>query len=314
MWITSMGNHGASGRGSQNAGVLVTLGYHNCWCGVSQNAGVLVTLGYHNCWCVLSWFHASCCLSVSFWLNPCLTSCANKIFEFEFVISLYSSQPSCPSWTTLLPFKDFTYWPEIFVGWCTVWWSRMLCKMAMLGQFLLVSWNFEIFHDRFGGSGPKNHVTALTLKDYRYVQYHEADDNGHAWTNFAFYHVDWPRVLLLFKYLVCSAPNRHLIAHLNTVGCRYHVVKYNMILDTRLQWLRWNLNQSLNLQKTPHTWPWRASHGVSFVRIVEKIDHVIMAPHCIEPVSMICVLPTLPSEKIYQLLLGQLHEPPDILP
>ena len=35
------------------------------------------------------------------------------------------------------------------VGWCTVPWSRSLFKMAMLGQFLHVPRNFEIFHDRF---------------------------------------------------------------------------------------------------------------------------------------------------------------------
>ena len=31
---------------------------------------------------------------------------------------------------------------------------------------------------------------------------------------------------------------------------------------------------------TPHTLPSQASYGVSFVRILEKTDHVITAPHC----------------------------------
>ena len=34
-------------------------------------------------------------------------------------------------------------------------------------------------------------------------------------------------------------------------------------------------------QKAPHTSPWRASYGVSFVDIFEKIDRVITAPHYI---------------------------------
>ena len=33
--------------------------------------------------------------------------------------------------------------------------------------------------------------------------------------------------------------------------------------------------------KTPHKSPSQASYGVSIVRIWEKIDRVIMAPHCI---------------------------------
>ena len=36
----------------------------------------------------------------------------------------------------------------------------------------------------------------------------------------------------------------------------------------------------LNSQKTPHTSPSRASYGVSFLMIWEKIDRVITEPHC----------------------------------
>ena len=67
-----------------------------------------------------------------------------------------------------------------------------------------------------------------------------------------------------------------------TGRCCYNMVKYNMILDTTLQWLRLKLKQSFNLQKTPHISPWRVSYGLSFVRILEKIDCIIMAPHCIK--------------------------------
>ena len=49
---------------------------------------------------------------------------------------------------------------------CTVPWSRLLCKMAMLGQFLRVPQNFKIFHDRLGpgrwlilGNARKSHFS-----------------------------------------------------------------------------------------------------------------------------------------------------------
>ena len=41
------------------------------------------------------------------------------------------------------------------------------------------------------------------------------------------------------------------------------------------------MNQILESQQTPHTSPSRASYGVSFVKILEKTDRVITAPHCI---------------------------------
>ena len=53
----------------------------------------------------------------------------------------------------------------------------------------------------------------------------------------------------------------------NTVGCLYNAVQYNMILHTSLQWLRPNINQSLSI--------------LYFVKILEKIDRVIKAPHSI---------------------------------
>ena len=42
-----------------------------------------------------------------------------------------------------------------------------------------------------------------------------------------------------------------------------------------------NINQSLYLQKTPHSLPSQASYGVSIVNILEKIDRVITALYCI---------------------------------
>ena len=73
-----------------------------------------------------------------------------------------------------------------------------------------------------------------------------------------------------------------LIAHsANTVKWHYNVVQYNMIFHTSLLWLRQSMNQSLNPQNTSHTTPYWASYGMYFVRILEKIDQVITAPHCI---------------------------------
>ena len=40
-------------------------------------------------------------------------------------------------------------------------------------------------------------------------------------------------------------------------------------------------------QKTPHTSAWRASYGMSFVNILDKIDRVITAPHCITKITSI---------------------------
>ena len=48
-----------------------------------------------------------------------------------------------------------------------------------------------------------------------------------------------------------------------------------------MQWLRQNVNETLNPQKTPHTLPLRVSYGVSLVLKLDKIDCIIMAPHCI---------------------------------
>ena len=65
-----------------------------------------------------------------------------------------------------------------------------------------------------------------------------------------------------------------------TVVCLYNTVQYNTILHTSVRWLRLNINESWDRQKTPHTSPSRARYGVSFVKILEKIDRVITVPHC----------------------------------
>ena len=48
-------------------------------------------------------------------------------------------------------------------------------------------------------------------------------------------------------------------------------------------WHRDDSNKSLtsNSQQTPHTSPSMANYGVSIMRILKKIDRVLMAPHCI---------------------------------
>ena len=69
---------------------------------------------------------------------------------------------------------------------------------------------------------------------------------------------------------------------LRTVECRYNAVKFVTILHSALQWQWQNVSQTLDSQNTPHTSPSRASYGVSFVSILEKIDRVLMAPYCIK--------------------------------
>ena len=70
-----------------------------------------------------------------------------------------------------------------------------------------------------------------------------------------------------------------------TVSCChnnfYNTVQFKMVLHTALQWPKLNINQSLNSQKTPHSLPSRASYGMSIVGILEKINYVMMTPHCI---------------------------------
>ena len=58
----------------------------------------------------------------------------------------------------------------------------------------------------------------------------------------------------------------------NTVEYRYNTVQYNTIT---LHWPKQNMNQSLNSQKTLHT------YGVFIGRILEKTNRVIWAPYCI---------------------------------
>ena len=48
----------------------------------------------------------------------------------------------------------------------------------------------------------------------------------------------------------------------NAVECRYNAIQYNMILHALLPWLSHNINESLDQ---------RASYGVSFGRILEKM-------------------------------------------
>ena len=49
------------------------------------------------------------------------------------------------------------------------------------------------------------------------------------------------------------------------------------------------MHQRLYSRKTLHISSWRASYGLSFVRILVKIDHVITAPHCTTEKSLKCV-------------------------
>ena len=67
----------------------------------------------------------------------------------------------------------------------------------------------------------------------------------------------------------------------------YDTVQYDMILQTSLQWLRQKVNQNLHSQKTPHTSPSQVSYGVPIVRILNKNDPMIMAPHWISSIKQL---------------------------
>ena len=65
----------------------------------------------------------------------------------------------------------------------------------------------------------------------------------------------------------------------NTVECRYNTMQYIMILHTTIQWQEQNMNQISKSHKTPHpiSRPYER-YGMSVVRILQKIDRVMMAP------------------------------------
>ena len=69
-----------------------------------------------------------------------------------------------------------------------------------------------------------------------------------------------------------------------TVGGPCNATKHNMIFFSSLHWL----TQNIDSQKILHSSPSRANYGVSIVRILEKIDRVITAPHCIQ-FSSVCM-------------------------
>ena len=66
----------------------------------------------------------------------------------------------------------------------------------------------------------------------------------------------------------------HFLFSKDSVMCQYNVIQYNVALYTVLQQLGQNL---IIGWKTLPSW---ASYGMFFVRIWEKIDHVIRALHC----------------------------------
>ena len=56
----------------------------------------------------------------------------------------------------------------------------------------------------------------------------------------------------------------HMDVSQYTVGCYYNAAQY---LYMALQWLKQNIYQKLNSQKTPHISPSRVIYGVSIVSI-----------------------------------------------
>ena len=68
---------------------------------------------------------------------------------------------------------------------------------------------------------------------------------------------------------------RDIYSNIHTVECRYNAVQFIKILRIALQWQQQKVNQASNSQQTPHILPSWVSNGMSFVKILEKIDHVI---------------------------------------
>ena len=100
----------------------------NCaWC------SCFVTLACHRGWWAFLSFHASACASSH--LSLC-----------HHVVALFILKDVCLSIqndNTALTLLTFQLLAWKVMGWCTVSWSRLLFKMAMLGQFLCVPRNFE---------------------------------------------------------------------------------------------------------------------------------------------------------------------------
>ena len=60
----------------------------------------------------------------------------------------------------------------------------------------------------------------------------------------------WYHVIIFMQQ---TAKNRLWMQIQNTVWCQYNAAVYNKTLHTSRPWLRWNVYQSLNSQKTSHT-------------------------------------------------------------
>ena len=61
-----------------------------------------------------------------------------------------------------------------------------------------------------------------------------------------------------------------------------------------MQWQQQNIHQTPHSQKTPHISPFRASYGMSFMKILENIDCVITAPHWHCTFNILCFLQSAP--------------------
>ena len=86
----------------------------------------------------------------------------------------------------------------------------------------------------------------------------------------------------------------HDILYSTAVHGGDRVIKFNsLFFGYRIAVLGYYKNQSLYSQKTSHTSPSRASYGMSFVKILEKIDQIIMALPCTclrcDPISTACI-------------------------
>ena len=100
---------------------------------------------------------------------------------------------------------------------------------------------------------------------------------------------------------------RDIYLDIHTVECHYNAVQFIMILHIALQWQQQKVNQTSNSQQTPHTLPSWVRNGMSFVKILEKIDHIIT--HCPVIHSQITLAKLLAnmSSNLIQIMSMKLH-------
>ena len=115
-----------------------------------------------------------------------------------------------------------------------IYWDAWFCKI-FLPRFQKNSWEHIWVHLVWNVEKEKK-VTLFSSKLNNWSKV----DNKHSKMGWDL--IPW----LVLRYIFPGQNSPPLM--LNTVGCHYNAVRYNMILHTSLQWLRPNINQSFSTQ------------------------------------------------------------------